>query len=130
MRSHWESSEWYIIGLFDRRLELQTDYFIVDAMNEAFREDQTAASHPLTHKIEYQADIEESFDGITYQKVGYSRHFSFRTSGCYCNQHDPEYNGKGQLPERTMGKTYLQQYIDYNRITSRTINIQMLLPKI
>ena len=61
-------------------------------MTDALREDQTASGHPLTHYIQNQAEIDESFDGITYQKVQSLLAEIQSFLGCCSSEYDQDHN--------------------------------------
>ncbi|CAJ0939306.1 unnamed protein product, partial [Mesorhabditis belari] len=42
--------------------------FLMDGQESAFREDALPTSHPLSFKIDRASEVEEAFDGITYEK--------------------------------------------------------------
>ena len=79
---------------------------MVDAMADAFRKDQMASGHPLTHKINNKDEIDESFDEITYQKVK-NLFLVIVILGCQCSEHDWLYYGKGELQNGTQGKSLI-----------------------
>uniref|UniRef100_A0A915PPH7 Aminopeptidase n=1 Tax=Setaria digitata TaxID=48799 RepID=A0A915PPH7_9BILA len=45
-----------------------TDYFLQDAVHQAYRRDAQATSHPLSFPIDKAEDVNEAFDVITYDK--------------------------------------------------------------
>ncbi|CAJ0581960.1 unnamed protein product, partial [Mesorhabditis spiculigera] len=42
--------------------------FVIDAQETGFKEDAIPTSHPLSFKIDRASEVEEAFDGITYDK--------------------------------------------------------------
>lgn len=55
--------------LLNKFFIFKSDYFLQDAVKEAYRRDGQATSHPLSFPIDKAEDVSGAFDAITYNKV-------------------------------------------------------------